>query len=197
MTEKNYDHCFKLITLGNSGVGKTSMILRYCESIFSPTFITSIGVDFKVKNLVQNGKRVKLNIWDTAGQERFRNITMSYIRGSNGILMVYDISDRKSYLAVNEWMRSISENTNTKTNIILIANKCDREMERQVTKTEGEMLAKQYKIPFYEVSARKNINIEEALRELVGQCLANIVEKPVGGAIKIDEPVVTKEKKCC
>jgi Ras-related protein Rab-8A len=197
MTEKNYDHCFKLITLGNSGVGKTSMILRYCDSIFSPTFITSIGVDFKVKNLVLNGKRVKLNIWDTAGQERFRNITMSYIRGSNGILMVYDVSDRKSYLAVNEWMRSISENTNTKTNIILLANKCDREMERQVTKTEGEMLAKQYKIPFYEVSARKNINIEEALRELVSLCLANIVEKPVGGAIKIDEPVATKEKKCC
>lgn len=194
--EKNYDHCFKIITLGNSGVGKTCLILRYCDMVFSPTFITSIGVDFKVKNLDYDGKRVKLNIWDTAGQERFRTITLSYVRGSNGILMVYDITDRKSFIAVNEWMKSISENATTKVNVILVGNKCDRDLERQVTKTEGELLAKQYKVPFYEVSARKNINIEIAMRDLVGKCLMSINETPKIPTIKIDE-ITKKEKKCC
>jgi small GTP-binding protein len=192
---KVYDNAFKLITLGNSGVGKTSLILRYCDSLFSPTFITSIGVDFKIKNLVIDDKRIRLNIWDTAGQERFRNITNSYIRGSNGVLMVYDITDRKSFIDVNQWIASIKEHSGLTTPIIILANKCDMESTRQVTKTEGELLAKKYNLPFFEVSARKNTNISEAIEILVNSMLEKV--KPITGGATISLDEKPTKKKCC
>ena len=192
---KEYDYAFKLISLGNSGVGKTSLILRYCDSLFSPTFITSIGVDFKIKNLVIDDKRIRLNIWDTAGQERFRNITNSYIRGSNGVLMVYDITDRKSFIDVNQWIASIKEHSGLTTPIIILANKCDMESTRQVTKTEGELLAKKYNLPFFEVSARKNTNISEAIEILVNSMLEKV--KPISGGATISLDEKSTKKKCC
>jgi len=192
---KDYDHAFKLITLGNSGVGKTSLILRYCDSLFSPTFITSIGVDFKIKNLVVDDKRIRLNIWDTAGQERFRNITNSYIKGSNGVLMVYDITDRKSFIDVNQWIASINEHSSLTTPIIILANKSDMESTRQVTKTEGELLAKKYNLPFFEVSARKNTNISEAIEILVKNMLEKV--KPISGGATISLDEKPTKKKCC
>ena len=192
---KEYDYAFKLITLGNSGVGKTSLILRYCDSLFSPTFITSIGVDFKIKNLVIDDKRIRLNIWDTAGQERFRNITNSYIRGSNGVLMVYDITDRKSFIDVNQWIASIKEHSGLTTPIIILANKSDMEKTRQVTKTEGELLAKKYNLPFFEVSAKKNTNISEAIEILVNNMLEKV--RPISGGATISLDEKSTKKKCC
>ena len=89
------------------GVGKTCLLLRYANDSFSPTFITTIGIDFKIKNIQLDGKRIKLQIWDTAGQERFRTITTSYFRGAQGILLVYDVTDRQSFVSIRNWIAQI------------------------------------------------------------------------------------------
>ena len=97
------------LMIGDSGVGKTCLLLRYANDSFSPTFITTIGIDFKIKNVEVDGKRIKLQIWDTAGQERFRTITTSYFRGAQGILLVYDVTDRRSFESIRNWISQIQQ----------------------------------------------------------------------------------------
>ncbi|CAE7383175.1 rab8A [Symbiodinium microadriaticum] len=129
---------------------------------FSPTFITTIGIDFKIKNIQLDGKRIKLQIWDTAGQERFRTITTSYFRGAQGILLVYDVTDRQSFTSIRNWVAQIQMHADVNVNKILIGNKCDMQDQRVVTTGEGEALAKEYNIHFFETSAKQDINVETA-----------------------------------
>ena len=104
-----YDLQIKLLMIGDSAVGKTSLLLRYANDTFSSTFITTIGIDFKIKTVHLGGKKVKLQIWDTAGQEQFRTITRSYFRGAQGIVLVYDITDRRTFNSVRSWMAQITD----------------------------------------------------------------------------------------
>ncbi len=104
-----YDIQIKLLMIGDSGVGKTCLLLRYANDSFSPTFITTIGIDFKIKNIDIDGTKIKLQIWDTAGQERFRTITTSYFRGAQGILLVYDVTDRDTFTALDKWVAHFRE----------------------------------------------------------------------------------------
>ena len=106
---KAYDYLFKLLLIGDSGVGKTCLLFRFAEDAFNPTFISTIGIDFKIRTIELDGKKVKLQIWDTAGQERFRTITTAYYRGAMGIMLVYDITDEKSFNNIKTWMRNIEE----------------------------------------------------------------------------------------
>ena len=106
---KNYDHLFKLLLIGDSGVGKTCILFRFSDDAFNTTFISTIGIDFKIKTIDINGKRVKLQIWDTAGQERFHTITTSYYRGANGIMLVYDITNPKSFDNITKWLKNITD----------------------------------------------------------------------------------------
>ena len=122
------------------GVGKTCLLLRYANESFSPTFITTIGIDFKIKNIALGGKRIKLQIWDTAGQERFRTITTSYFRGAQGILLVYDVTDRQTFLSIRNWVQQIQVHADVNVNKVLIGNKCDME-DRSVDTEEGAALA--------------------------------------------------------
>ena len=115
----------KLLMIGDSGVGKTCLLLRYANDSFSPTFITTIGIDFKIKNVDIDGTRIKLQIWDTAGQERFRTITTSYFRGAQGILLVYDVTDRRSFESIRNWISQIQQHADVHVNKILVGNKCD------------------------------------------------------------------------
>jgi Ras-related protein Rab-8A len=105
----HFDMQIKLLMIGDSGVGKTCLLLRYANDSFSPTFITTIGIDFKIKNIELDSKRIKLQIWDTAGQERFRTITTSYFRGAQGILLVYDVTDRGSFNSIRNWVGQIQQ----------------------------------------------------------------------------------------
>eukprot|EP00929_Paragymnodinium_shiwhaense_P096734 TRINITY_DN58431_c0_g1_i1.p1 TRINITY_DN58431_c0_g1~~TRINITY_DN58431_c0_g1_i1.p1 ORF type:complete len:211 (+),score=37.79 TRINITY_DN58431_c0_g1_i1:106-738(+) len=162
---EGYDMQIKLLTVGNSGVGKTCLLLRYADGSFSTTFITTIGIDFKINTIDLDGKRVKLQIWDTAGQERFRTITKSYFRGAQGILLVYDVTDRSSFNSVETWVEDIEKNADRHVNKILIGNKCDMD-DRAVSTAEGEALARRFKMPFFETSAKKNINVDEAFRKI-------------------------------
>jgi len=157
-----YDIQIKLLMIGDSGVGKTCLLLRYANDSFSPTFITTIGIDFKIKNIDIDGTKIKLQIWDTAGQERFRTITTSYFRGAQGILLVYDVTDRRSFESIRNWISQIQQHADVHVNKILVGNKCDMLDEKVVSTEEGEKLAKEFNMPFWECSAKNNINVEES-----------------------------------
>jgi len=157
-----FDMQIKLLMIGDSGVGKTCLLLRYANDSFSPTFITTIGIDFKIKDIQLDGKRIKLQIWDTAGQERFRTITTSYFRGAQGILLVYDVTDRNSFISIRNWVAQIQMHADVNVNKILIGNKCDCPDQRAISFEEGESLAKEYNIHFYETSAKQDLNVEKS-----------------------------------
>uniref|UniRef100_A0A3Q0RJ83 small monomeric GTPase n=1 Tax=Amphilophus citrinellus TaxID=61819 RepID=A0A3Q0RJ83_AMPCI len=106
---KTYDYLFKLLLIGDSGVGKTCVLFRFSEDAFNSTFISTIGIDFKIRTIELDGKKIKLQIWDTAGQERFRTITTAYYRGAMGIMLVYDITNEKSFENIKNWIRNIEE----------------------------------------------------------------------------------------
>jgi len=156
----HFDMQIKLLMIGDSGVGKTCLLLRYANDSFSPTFITTIGIDFKIKNIELDGKRIKLQIWDTAGQERFRTITTSYFRGAQGILLVYDVTDRGSFNSITNWVGQIGQHADVAVNKILIGNKCDMEDQRVVSFEEGKQLASEFGIQFFETSAKNDMNVE-------------------------------------
>jgi Ras-related protein Rab-1A len=160
MTTNDYDFLFKVLIIGNSGVGKSCLLLRFVDDIFSDNYISTIGVDFKIRQLEVDGTPIKLQIWDTAGQERFRTITNSYYRGSNGILIVYDITDRESFDHVQKWMKGIDAFGLSDVCRLLIGNKSDLTQKRVVKEDEGRELARQYGIRFLETSAKISWNIE-------------------------------------
>ncbi|KAI2617538.1 ras family-domain-containing protein [Hypomontagnella submonticulosa] len=179
---RNYDFLIKLLLIGDSGVGKSCCLLRFSEDSFTPSFITTIGIDFKIRTIELDGKRVKLQIWDTAGQERFRTITTAYYRGAMGILLVYDVTDQRSFENIRTWFANVEQHATEGVNKILIGNKCDWEEKRVVSTEQGEQLAKELGIPFLEVSAKSNINIDKAFYSLAADIKKRIIDtsKPEG-----------------
>lgn len=158
-----YDYLLKLLLIGDSGVGKSCLLLRYSDDSFTSSFITTIGIDFKIKSIAIGDSKVKLQIWDTAGQERFRTITTAYYRGAMGILLVYDVSDETSFANVKNWMRQIDQNATENVNRVLVGNKCDvTDSERKVTPEQGKKLAAEFGIKFFETSAKLNTGVDEA-----------------------------------
>ncbi|KAH9521288.1 Ras- protein Rab-3 [Dermatophagoides farinae] len=150
--DQNFDYMFKILIIGNSSVGKTSFLFRYADDSFTSAFVSTVGIDFKVKTVFRQDKRVKLQIWDTAGQERYRTITTAYYRGAMGfILMVTQI---KTY----SWDNA---------QVILVGNKCDMEDERVVSYERGKQLADQLGLEFFETSAKENINVKAVFERLV------------------------------
>uniref|UniRef100_A0A8K9ULY8 small monomeric GTPase n=1 Tax=Oncorhynchus mykiss TaxID=8022 RepID=A0A8K9ULY8_ONCMY len=158
---KTYDYLFKLLLIGDSGVGKTCLLFRFSEDAFNTTFISTIGIDFKIRTIELDGKKIKLQIWDTAGQERFRTITTAYYRGAMGIMLVYDITNEKSFENIKNWIRNIEEHASSDVERMILGNKCDMNDKRQVSKERGEKLAIDYGIKFLETSAKSSLNVEE------------------------------------
>ncbi|CAG0913933.1 unnamed protein product [Notodromas monacha] len=177
MATKTYDHLFKLLLIGDSAVGKTCLLFRFSEDAFNNTFISTIGIDFKIRVVDLDGKRVKLQIWDTAGQERFRTITTAYYRGAMGILLVYDITSERSFENIKNWMRNIEDHASADVEKMIIGNKCDKNAERQVSKERGEALAIEYGVKFMETSAKDAINVEEAFYTLARDIMAKAEKK--------------------
>ncbi|VDN97591.1 unnamed protein product [Rodentolepis nana] len=166
MAKKTYDHLFKLMLIGDSGVGKTCILFRFVEDSFSTSFISTIGIDFKIKTVEIDGKRIKLQIWDTAGQERFQTITSSYYRGAMGIMLVYSVTCRKSFENIQKWMKNISELASEDVDRIIVANKTDKVDQRVVSAEEGLAVAQEYDVQHFETSAMNGTNIETAFYEL-------------------------------
>lgn len=162
--KRDYDHLFKLVLIGDSGAGKSCLLLRFADDAFTDSYITTIGVDFRFKTIPVEKKTIKLQIWDTAGQERFRTITSAYYRGADGIVMVYDITDRDSFGHVDEWLTEVNRYVNESTCKILIGNKCDMESDRQVPIEEARKKAEDLGILFIEASAKDATNVEESFK---------------------------------
>ena len=166
MTEENYDYIFKVLLLGNSDVGKSSLLLRFVDKTWSDSFVPTIGVDFKVKTMNIGDKTVKMQIWDTAGQERFRNVVASYFRGSNGILLIYDVTNRDSFKNLDNWLEVIENNASDNVLKILIGNKVDLVDDIEIKKEEGQQFANRYNMQFIETSAKLDTNVSEAFETL-------------------------------
>lgn len=174
---ESFDKGVKLLLIGDSGVGKTAIMLQYADNTFSETFITTVGIDYKYKYMKmkdeETGKmeNIRLEIWDTAGQERFKAITRSYLRGAEGILLVYDITDQTSFEDVKSWMSQIKQFADSVCDKVLVGNKCDLDGDREVTYEKGKEMASEFGINFYEASAKQNKNIAEAFEDLAKQVL--------------------------
>ena len=160
----------RLVTLGDSKVGKTSLILRYVDDEFNLNYLSTMGFDLKIKKIkLSNNKEVKVKIFDTAGQERFKSIASNYLKKAEGIILVYDITDRISFENIDNWVDDINKEGENSKAIILIGNKSDKEDERAIQKEEGEKLAKNCcgGIKFYETSCQTGENVEKAINDLV------------------------------
>ncbi|KAF4021797.1 hypothetical protein G4228_013853 [Cervus hanglu yarkandensis] len=166
-SDQNFDYMFKLLIIGNSSVGKTSFLFRYADDTFTPAFVSTVGIDFKVKTVYRHEKRVKLQIWDTAGQERYRTITTAYYRGAMGFILMYDITNEESFNAVQDWATQIKTYSWDNAQVILVGNKCDMEEERVVPTEKGRLLAEQLGFDFFEASAKENISVRQAFERLV------------------------------
>ncbi|EJD52499.1 ras-domain-containing protein [Auricularia subglabra TFB-10046 SS5] len=175
----------KLLIIGNSSVGKSSLLLRFTDEQWLPEDESSatIGVDFRVCKMEVKGKKVKLSIWDTAGQERFRTITSSYYRGAQGIFLVYDVSNRESFDALPRWFSELETYVSSSVVKMLVGNKLDKEFSRTVSREEGQKFADRMGCLFVESSAKTAANVREAFVEMVEKILDTPeLWQPGGGA---------------
>ena len=193
----------KLLIIGDSNVGKTSMLLNYTDNYFPESHLATIGVEYKVKEIKTDKYNIALQIWDTAGQERFRSITKSFFRNTNGILFVYDITSRRSFQSVKDWIKD-SEMHDSGFEKILVGNKIDLEAKREVQTDELKEYGLKKKIDIIETSAKERINIDEAFKKIVDLILGNKDEKKIledfgvktNNEINLDKNV-TKKDGCC
>jgi len=201
--ERDYDHLFKLLIIGDSGVGKSSILLRFSEDLFSGSYITTIGVDFKIRTISVDGEKVKLQIWDTAGQERFRTITSTYYRGTHGVIVVYDVTNAESFVNVKRWLQEIDQNCDI-VNRVLVGNKNDCPDKKVVETDDSKRFAQQMGIEMFETSAKDNINIEEVFSHVTKLVLrakkeqeakANEAKRSQG--ITLEQKKKKGKSKCC
>ncbi|XP_054301447.1 EF-hand calcium-binding domain-containing protein 4B isoform X3 [Pongo pygmaeus] len=160
------DRLFKIVFVGNSAVGKTSFLRRFCEDRFSPGMAATVGIDYRVKTLNVDDSQVALQLWDTAGQERYRCITQQFFRKADGVIVMYDLTDKQSFLSVRRWLSSVEEAVGDRVPVLLLGNKLDNEKEREVPRGLGEQLAKENNLIFYECSAYSGHNTKESLLHL-------------------------------
>ncbi|OWR53800.1 ras-related protein Rab-1A [Danaus plexippus] len=198
-----YDYLFKLLLIGDSGVGKSCLLLRFADDTYTESYISTIGVDFKIRTLDLDGKTIKLQIWDTAGQERFRTITSSYYRGAHGIIIVYDCTDQDSFSNVKQWLEEIDRYACDSVNKLLVGNKCDLTTKKAVDYTTAKQYAEQLGIPFLETSAKNSTNVEQAFMTMAAEIKARVgppsAGAPAAAAVKIDQgrPIDTNRTSCC
>ena len=194
MTEK--ECIYKIILLGDNPVGKTSILLRYVDRIFREIYMITIGFDQRLKSIIlKNGKSIKLQIWDTAGQDRFRTITKHYYKRMHGIILIYDVTDRRTFESIRNWVSIIREVATEKVTIYLVANKIDMKENRKVEREEGEKLAKELGLPFMEVSAKDGINVDEIFEDLVERIYKIYGDDPQS-FIKLSLSKSQKKKNC-
>jgi len=181
----------RLLTLGDSGAGKSSLLLRYTQGEFACEYMPTIGIDFRLKNIEVNGRTVKVQVWDTAGQERFRTITHNYYRGAHGIALVYDTTNEISFYNIKKWIQDVRTYAESNVNLVLIGNKCDLENEKAIPKEKGQEIADEYDVKFFETSAKENINVQDAFSSLVNM----VCDRMFTSSTKPDETAQNKKKK--
>merc|ERR1711988_848867 len=185
----DYDYLFILVLIGDSGVGKSCLLLRFADDTYTESHISTIGVDFKIRTIQLDGKTIKLQIWDTAGQERFRTIASSYYRGAHGIIVVYDTTDSETFEHVKTWLHEIERYASENVNKLLVGNKSDLTSKRQVETESAKEFAESANIPFLETSAKNATNVEDAFMTMAGEIKKRMASQPStadsGGAKKV------------
>jgi len=169
--KRDYDYLFKLVLIGDSGVGKSCLLLRFADDSFTDSYISTIGVDFRFRTVNIENKTVKLQIWDTAGQERFRTITSAYYRGAHGIIMVYDVTNYESFEHVEEWLNEVNRHASESTLKLLVGNKADLNDDKKVDTDEAKKFADGLSISFLETSAKNATNVEAAFLTMAKQLI--------------------------
>ena len=196
----------QILLLGDTTVGKTSILLKYTDGYFPTIYVSTIGVEYKAKKLNINGNAINLQVWDTAGQERFKSITRNYLKGADGILFVYDITQKKTFDNLKSWIRD-SEESNQNFKKVIIGNKIDRENERKVPKESLKKFCDERKLKGFETSAKFGENIDESFEALVKMIIGEKTKDELvkaytmtakGRGISINsEFFEKKKKKCC
>ena len=201
----DYEFIFKVLLLGNSNVGKSSLFLRFVDDIWNDTFVPTIGVDFKIKTFDIDEKRIKMQIWDTAGQERFKNIIASYYRVAHGILLIYDVTDKDSFKNLSNWLIEIEKNSSKNVLKVLIGNKTDLEEKRVISYNQAKEFADSYGLKYIETSAKKNLNVNEAFATLGRELMLASEDKRIVkqkqnkkiSVAKMEDLNVQKRRGCC
>ena len=201
MKEGRFEHLVKILTIGESAVGKSCLIQRFTKNEFSPHHTSTIAIDFKMKVIEINNVRLKMQIWDTAGQERFNTLTAGFFKGSDGIVLTYSVTDEKSFQCVNKWMDQVQKLAPVDVKVILIGNKADLDAERKVSREEGEAMALKYGIKFYETSAKSGENVQELFLDIGNQIFEKIEQNPPAWMTASKGPnmssMMTKPKLSC
>ena len=193
--DTNFDYKFKILMIGNSGVGKTSYLSMYFDDRFDSNYAATIGIDFRHKTFKRNGKRIQLQIWDTAGQERYQSITNAYFHTSMGVIVMFDLTDQESFEACRNWVIKATDYSPENVSILLLGNKVDKTEDRVVSTDEANELATELNIKYFETSAKENINIKESidyLLDVISDRMPELLEKSIPAA----EPQMTEKKKC-
>ena len=206
MSEKNENQeIIKIMTLGNSEVGKTSFIMRYTDNIFQHNYLSTTGLDFKVNIVTIKDKQYRVFLYDTAGEERFRSIALNIIKDTDGILLMYDITNRISFECLPEWIKNVKDSKGKDFAMILIGNKIDLEGHRKISKEEGKEFADENELPFFETSNKDGINIQEAALALINKIIENKKKENLDNNTRNINNVLTNKnismkknkKKCC
>ena len=167
----DYEESIIIMTLGNSEVGKTSFILRFVENTFQPSYLSTVGIDYKDKIINIHDKEYKLIFYDTAGQEKYRSLAPNLIKKAHGIIIIYDITNKASFDSIPEMMRIVNEEKGNDFPMILVGNKIDLEQAREIETEKGKLLAEENGIEFFEVSSKEGINVQEAGLGIVNKIL--------------------------
>ncbi|XP_043492027.1 ras-related protein Rab-37-like isoform X1 [Polistes fuscatus] len=195
-TPDQVDFFFKVMLLGDSGVGKTCLLTRFRDGRFLfGNYITTVGIDFRNKIVTVDETRVKLQIWDTAGQERFRSVTHAYYRDAHALLLLYDVTNKTSFDNIRAWLSEIREHANEDVVIMLLGNKSDCGQERVVKKEDGERLAQEYKVPFMETSAKTGLNVELAFLAVARELKARKSSDPDDTKFNVQDYVRQQSKR--
>jgi len=199
--KRDYDYLFKLVLIGDSGVGKSCLLLRFADDNFTDSYISTIGVDFRFRTINIENKTVKLQIWDTAGQERFRTITSAYYRGADGIIMVYDVTSSESFDHVEEWLSEVDRYANENTSKLLVGNKADLIEEKQVPEDTAQRFAEKLSIPFLETSAKTATNVDAAFLTMAKELIKTREKQNTEGTprekVKLKPVKPNNKKGCC
>ncbi len=201
----NCESSISLILIGDTHVGKTNFLTRYITNKFHDVFISTVGIEREIKGVKIDNKLYKLTIWDTAGQERFKSLPVKYYKNVDGVLLLYDVCDEKSFEDVNSWLSDVKQNSNrTKEggepdiSLFLIGNKIDKD-GRVVTRQKGEELAKSLGMKYFEISCKTNVNIHETMARMIIDCYKRVSDSSAPTNIQLSNEGGQKKKKggCC
>ena len=194
-----YDEKIQLIMIGESSVGKTSLINRYTKNIFNTNHLETTGIEFNSREEKINNKIIRVKIWDTAGQEIFHSLTKNFYRKADGIIIVYDVTNKDSFDKIHDWVKSVHDNIDTyrEIHMLIVGNKIDLEESRQVSKEEGEKICKYFDIPYFEASAKNADGVRNFMMKIINDIVNNKVNDRSSFNLRNYYADIEDEKKGC